>query len=85
MAVGLVGMTTGDEFTDHRNHLFNMLRRARFDIGQLDAQCTHVVVVRIDEALCDLTDGFAGLDGCRIYLVIDVGDIPRKRQFVAAT
>ena len=84
VAIGFVGEALLDQGFDHRDHLGNMLGGTRFDIGRKHAQCGHVLVVDSHEPLGDFADRLAGFNGCRVDLVVDIGKVARKFQFIAA-
>ncbi len=84
MPIGLIRMAGINQLLDHRNHLVDVLRCSRFDVGRLHAERTHVVVVCLDELRGDLFDRLAGFDRSCVDLVVDVRDIAGKSQLVAS-
>jgi phosphoribosyl-AMP cyclohydrolase len=80
MAVRFIGMAFIDQCINHFDHIIDVLCRTGFNIRPQHAENAHVVVVRLDEAFCNLVDRFASLGGSSIDLVIDVSNIARKRQ-----
>ena len=84
MAIRFIGIAGFDQPRDHRDHLADMLRRARHECGRQHAQRAHVVkekplVARRDDR---------GIDGFRAGgvddLVVDVGEVACIKEAVGA-
>src|SRR3546814_718366 len=70
-------MTGRDQRFDHRDHLRDMLGRARLDIWLQGAERRHILVEGLRRALGNLADRAAAGTRRRIDLVVHVGDVAR--------
>jgi len=62
VSFGFVSKALVDQGLYHADHLGNVLRGARLDVGALDANGTHVIVVCLDVLRRYLIDRLAGFD-----------------------
>ena len=60
---------------DHVNDLFNMISDPRLGVGLGDVQRCHILMVSSCETFSDYAYLLARFDGCRIDLVVNVGDV----------
>ena len=82
--VRFVRVTLFDQRLDHRDHVRDMLGRTWFDVRRHNAQRGHVLVVDPHELLGDFANRPARLDRRCVDFVVDVGEVTREFQFVAA-
>ncbi len=75
MTFGHIGMTFVYQSGDHVDHLFQMMRGVRLDIGSQHAQRTHVLMIGMRMPGRDVGDIFSGLLCRGIDLVVDIGDV----------
>ncbi len=85
MARLLIGMAPGDQVRDHRDHLADILGRARLGRGRQVAERRHVLVVPADRLVGALADqvfqrprvaGILAALRLGVDLVVDVGEVP---------
>ena len=75
MALGGIGVPAGDQPLDHRDHLRDVVGRARLDIGRQGAERRHVLVKARRGARGQRVDRLAVLARGGDDLVLDIGDV----------
>ena len=75
VAVGGVGMAVVDQALDHADHLGDILRGTRLDVGRQRAQPAHVALIGVGRAIGQCLDALAVIGGADDDAVVDVGDV----------
>ena len=75
VTIGGIGMPLGDQPFDHRDHLADILCRARHLVGLHHAKRGHVVEIPLGRFGRDLADRPPGFGGLGVDLVIHVGEV----------
>ena len=75
VAFGGIGVAVGDQALDHGDHLADILRGTRFDVGGQRAEAAHVALVGVAGAPGQRLDALVVVGGPHDDAVVDVGDV----------